>query len=51
VVRLREDNLTRFVLDDAQRLFDWMVEKGLYVPLTEEEVARLTTETADSNWY
>jgi hypothetical protein len=51
VVRLREDNLIPFVLDDAQRLFDWMVEKGLYTPLTEEEVARLTAETADSNGY
>jgi len=50
VVRLREDNLIRFVLDDAQQLFDWMLEKRLYVPLTEQEVARLTSETADTNW-
>jgi hypothetical protein len=51
VVRLREDNLIRFVLDDVQQLFDWMVEKGLYVPLTEQEVARLTSEAADVDLY
>jgi hypothetical protein len=51
VLRLREDNLVRLVLDDAQQLFDRMVEKGHYVPLTEKEVARLTSEAADMDRY
>jgi hypothetical protein len=42
VVRFDQESLANHVVTKAQKLFDFMVAKGIYVPITDREVQRLS---------
>ena len=41
VIRFDEDSLLKEIVRSSQEQFDYMVAKGLYAPLSEEETRRL----------
>ena len=42
LVRLDRDSVARHMLSTHNKLIDFMVERGFFVPLSQAEIARLT---------